>query len=153
MNFSAQVLKWLLLLSGLFLVSAFAAMFLPRSWMASAHEFLGLGEFPDTPITYYLTRSTSLLYGVHGVLMMYVAITIEHHWRLVSVFGWLHIAIGFSMLVIDWMAPMPVYWIAGEGLPVATLGLAILIIAKRANFSDLQSALDSRETSDEAAAV
>ncbi len=115
--------------------------------MAAAHQWLGLGEFPDTEITYYLTRSTSLLYGVHGVMMSYVAMTIEQHWRLVRVFGWLHILIGLSMLVIDVLAPMPWYWTAAEGLPVAILGAIILVLANRANFSELQLSGSSNEAS------
>ena len=118
--------------------------------MAAAHLWLGLGEFPDTEITFYLTRSTSLLYAVHGAMMTYVAITIEHHWRMVWVFGWLHILIGLSMLGIDLLAPMPWYWTAAEGLPVAILGGIIIVLANRSNFSDI---IQSKGSSDEATAI
>ena len=104
--------------------------------MAAGHEFLLLGEFPDTPITFYLTRSTSLLYGVHGVMMTYVALTLRLHWRLVPVFGWLHVLIGLSMLAVDIMAPMPAFWTIAEGVPIASLGALLLYLAKRANFSE-----------------
>ena len=141
------LLKWLLLLSGIFLVSAFAAMFLPRAWMATAHQWLGLGEFPDTPITFYLTRSTSLLYGVHGVITFVVGVTLKHHWRMVPVLGWLHVFMGISIFVIDLLAAMPTYWIAAEGLPVAGLGAMILYLFKRADFSDPQNGLNDETSS------
>ncbi len=125
-----SILKWLLVLSGLFLMLAFVAVLLPTAWMADAHLWLGLGEFPAQPITFYLARSTSLLYGVHGVLMFYLGISLNHHWRLVWLFGWLHIVIGVTMLGIDITSPMPWYWIAAEGGPVAGLGVVILLLAQ-----------------------
>lgn len=132
MSFEHQILKWLLLLSGVFLMSAFATMLLPVSWMAATHQWLGLGEFPDSPITVYLARSTSLLYAVHGLLMFYTGLTIESHWRWVKIFGWLHVVMGSSMFLIDWTSGMPIYWTAMEGPPVAMLGVVILVLLKRA---------------------
>lgn len=126
------LLKWLLILSGLVLILAFAAVLLPVAWMASTSEWIGLGEFPNRPLTIYLARSTSLLYGVHGVLMFYTGMTLEKHWRLVWLFGWLHVVIGCTILLVDLTAPMPWYWTAVEGGPVASLGVVILILARRA---------------------
>ena len=123
------ILRWILILSGLFLMLAFVAVLLPVDWMARAHQWLSLGEFPDVPITVYLARSTSLLYGVHGVLMFYTGITIDRHWRLVWLFGWLHVVIGITILLIDITAPMPLYWTLLEGGPVAVLGILILVLA------------------------
>lgn len=31
----------------------------PRAWMRDIHAALGLGAFPDTPVVWYLARSTS----------------------------------------------------------------------------------------------
>ena len=129
------ILKWILLLSGLFLMTAFAATLLPVSWMEATHEWLGLDQFPNRPITVYLARSTALLYGVHGLLMFYTATTIDNHWRFVRVFGWLHIIMGTAMLLIDITSSMPWYWIAAEGPPVAILGVVILALQKKAALS------------------
>ena len=126
---------------------AFAAAFLPRTAMAAAHRWLGLGDFPDTAITFYLSRSTSVLYGVHGVLMSYVALTLKHHWRLVPVFGWMHVLIGLSMLAIDIGAPMPVYWTAAEGVPVAALGAGLVYLSKLADFAALETSTVSGKLS------
>ena len=49
---------------------AFFAIFLPVRWMAVTHEWLGLGEFPASPLVDYLTRSASLLYAWHGGLLL-----------------------------------------------------------------------------------
>jgi len=131
-KWEAVLLKWLLLLGGTILLLATFAIFLPVGWMESGHELLDLGEFPDRPITAYLARSTSLLYAVHGFLMVYTGLTLRWHWRLVPVFGWLHIAIGLVMLGTDIAAPMPLYWTVSEGGPVALLGLLFLWLNKRA---------------------
>ena len=96
--------------------------------MAAGHEWLGLGEFPNLPITVYLARSTSLLYGIHGVLMVYTSFTMQHHWRLAWLFSALHVVIGITMLVTDITAGMPLYWILGEGAPVAALGVVMMIL-------------------------
>ena len=126
-------LKWILILSGLFLMTAFTTTLLPARWMAVAHEWLGLGKFPESPVTFYLARSTSLLYGVHGLLMFYTGLTIELHWRFVSVFGWLHVVMGSSMILIDLTSGMPTWWTAIEGPPVAILGVVILALLQRAD--------------------
>ena len=130
-NSSQLILKWLLIVSGAFLISAFAAMLLPVATMDSVHDWLGLGDFPNRPITVYLARSTSLMYGIHGVLMLYTGLTLQHHWRLVKLFGWLHVVIGVSMLIVDFMASMPWYWTAFEGPPVTLLGVLIIYLAKQ----------------------
>ena len=85
----------------------------------------------------YLARSTSVLYGVHGFLMVYTGWTIRWHWRYVPLFGWLHIVIGITLLITDISAPMPLYWIAAEGGPIAALGVLILWLARRGVISDV----------------
>ena len=126
-----NILKWLLIVSGLFLILAFAAVLLPVETMASVHQWLGLEDFPNRPITIYLARSTSLMYGVHGFLMFYTGLTLERHWRLAAFFGWLHMLIGVTVFFIDLTTPMPLYWIAMEGPPVALLGFVLLYLTRK----------------------
>ena len=135
---SKKLLQVILVLAGGFLIVAFGAVFLPVDWMAAAHEWLGLGEFPRQPITDYLARSASLLYGVHGVLMLYTGLTIDSHHRMVKLFGWLHLVIGLTVLGIDLHAAMPGYWTLIEGPPVALLGVLMLYLNSRAFGSEPQ---------------
>ncbi len=130
------IVRWILILSGAFLTCAFAAVFLPVSVMASVHDWLGLNQFPDGAITPYLARSTSVLYGAHGVLMAYTGWTIRRHWRYVPIFGWLHIVIGITLLITDILAPLPLYWIVAEGGPIAALGALILWLARNGEIAD-----------------
>jgi hypothetical protein len=131
LNTEYKILRWILMVSGIFLMCAFFAMLLPVETMRMAHKWLGLGEFPVAPITDYLARSTSMLYGVHGSVMFYAGLTIQHHWRFVWLLGWLHVVIGVSLVVIDSMAPMPMYWTLMEGPSIAALGVLILFLFKR----------------------
>jgi hypothetical protein len=129
---SFNILKILLGVIGAGLLTATAAVFLPVEWMAHVHHWLGLGEFPNRPITIYLARSTSLLYAVHGFLMLYTAIHLRQYLPLAKIFGYLHVVIGLTMLGIDLTAPMPLYWIAGEGIPIAITGAALVWLASKA---------------------
>jgi len=130
---AAKILRALMAIIGCGLMVAAAAVFLPAETMATVHGWLGLGEFPDAPITLYLARSTSLLYAIHGALMLYVSFDMKRYWPLVKVFGWLHVVIGLTMFGIDLSASMPTYWIAGEGIPIAIAGGVIVLLWQKAN--------------------
>lgn len=129
-------LRWLLALVGGGLMVATIPMFFPVAAMATIHGWLGLGPFPEGPITVYLARSTSLLYAVHGSLMLFVSFDLKRYWPLVAVLGWLHVVIGLAMFFIDLTTPMPWYWIAGEGIPIAIGGLVIVWLWRQANGKD-----------------
>ena len=138
-EFSTGPAKWLRLLFAIIgcgLMVAALAVFLPVSLMATIHLWLGLGEFPDAPITIYLARSTSLLYAVHGLLMLVVSFDMKRYWPLVPIFCWLHVVLGIVMFGIDVSAPMPNYWIAGEGIPIALTGL-LMVVLWRKSYSGL----------------
>ncbi|MEM9942325.1 MAG: hypothetical protein AAF939_12240 [Planctomycetota bacterium] len=128
-----KAIYWVLVIIGVGLMTAFIPIFFPVSLMAWIHGILGLGEFPDRPITAYLARSTSLMYGIHGTLIFVATFDLKRYWPLVPVFGWLHIATGLTILGVDLSAPMPWYWIAGEGIPVASGGVLILWLYQKAN--------------------
>ena len=116
---------------GVGLMLATIAVFLPVALMATLHQWLGLGDFPDAPITIYLARSTSLLYAMHGAVMFFVAWDFERCEPLVPLLGWLHVVLGIAMIGVDLNAGMPLYWTAGEGLPIALTGGAILWLNDR----------------------
>lgn len=126
-------LRLLLAIIGIGLMLATVPIFFPASLMASIHGWLGLGEFPESPITMYLARSTSLLYAIHGSLMLFVSFDIKRYWPMVHLFGWLHVVIGLFMLGIDLVSPMPWYWTASEGVPIALAGLLIVWLWRSAN--------------------
>lgn len=131
-----QPKKWLRILMavvGCGLMVATIPAFTPVSVLATVHGWLGLGEFPDAPIAIYLARSTSMLYAVHGALMLVVSLDMDRYLPLLKYFGWLHVAIGLGLLGIDLTAPMPWYWTTLEGLPIALTGLVIVWLQRLAS--------------------
>jgi hypothetical protein len=126
MNIYFRALRILAGLGGCLLASAAIPLFFPTSLMATIHAALDLGEFPQQPIAVYLAKSTSLMYAVHGVVMLYVACDFKRCRHFIPLLGWLHVAIGAAALYIDLAAPMPGWWTAGEGPPVIGFGLLFL---------------------------
>lgn len=135
MNKSAIWLQRLLIVIGLGLMVATFPVFFPVGLMATIHGWLGLGEFPDFPITVYLARSTSLLYAVHGVIMFTAGMRIKELHSLVPLLGWIHVVIGLCMLGIDVTAGMPWYWTAFEGIPISLAGGLILWLWSRSKLA------------------
>lgn len=125
-------LRRLIYLNGAFLLLATLAVFLPTAVMAGAHEMLGLGRFPDSTITIYLARSTSLLYAVHGAVTLIVALKWNQFHEMVPLLAVLHVVIGLAMIGIDVTSGMPRYWIVLEGGPIACFGLFLLWLYQQA---------------------
>ena len=127
-----KILSWLMMIVGCGLMIAFLFVLMPGSQMDAIHQWLGLGELPDVPITSYLTRSTSMLYGIHGVLMFVCGKNIRKYADLMPVFGWLHVGIGVALIGIDLTSGMPRWWTAFEGAPIALTGLLVVWLSKKA---------------------
>jgi hypothetical protein len=111
---------------------ALVAVFLPHSWMSSAHAFLGLGTLPDAPIVGYLTRSTSALYALHGAMILIVSFDVSRYWRLITFLAVAALVHGAIMLGIGFAVGMPWYWTLVEGPGFAATGAIVLVIQSRA---------------------
>ena len=125
-----RILVLLLRLAGAITSAAFAAMFLPADWMATTHRWLGLGEFPRSPVVDYLARSIAALYGFHGVLLFVIAGNPRHYRSIVWYVGWMNALFGTALVTIDLHAGMPMWWTLGEGPPVAAFGVALLSLSR-----------------------
>lgn len=124
-------LKWLLILMGAMAVFAFAAMIMPTDWMESVNDSVGLGPFPRTPLTQYLTRSLSALYGCLGLLTVYLGLNVRRHLDVIIFVGWLTILLGALLTGLDFKIGMPASWSWGEGPPTVLVGAAILWLAHK----------------------
>ena len=107
---------------------AFGAVLLPTEWMATSHQWLGMGEFPRAPLTDYLVRSVAALYGFHGVLVLLVAGEPLRYVRIVRFLGVMDIVFGVIMLAIDLHAGMPMFWTIAEGPPLVGVGALVLYL-------------------------
>lgn len=125
-----QILVILLRLAGCVMVMAFPAMLLPVDWMADTHRWLGLGEFPRTPVVDYLTRSIAALYGFHGALLLLISRDPVHYATVVRYVGVMNIVFAAMVIAIDLHAGMPGYWTWLEGPPIAAFGVVVLYLSR-----------------------
>ena len=109
---------------------AFAAVVMPRAWIACTHEYAGLGDFPDAPIASYLARSASALYGFYGILLWYLARDVVLHRQLIVFFARMAVALGAILLTIDLVEGMPLWWTLIEGPAFALAGLSIMLVQR-----------------------
>ena len=124
-------LQILLRIGGITTLTAFFAIFLPVRWMAGTHEWLGLGEFPASPLVDYLTRSASLLYAWHGGLLLVLSSDVRRYRPILVYLGFATAVGGLILLGIDLHAGMPTYWTLWEGPPVSVIGLLMIWLALR----------------------
>jgi len=131
MNTNEKLLKWLLRASGVVMLAALGAVVMPYRWMDEIHRTLGMGALPDAPIVRYLTRSSSLLYALHGALILFIACDVKRWLPIIHFLGTASVVFGLVMLAIDWNAGLPGFWSAVEGPFVIVLGGVILWLARR----------------------
>jgi hypothetical protein len=127
-----RLLAWLLYALGGMMSVAFLAVVMPTSSMASIAEWLGVGPLHRSPLTEYLTRSLSAMYGVLGVLHIYLAREVVRYLDVIIVIGWLTVLAGVIMTVVDFAAGMPTRWSWSEGPSTVLAGLAYIALARRA---------------------
>lgn len=129
-NTREVTLKIILRLSGIMLITAFGAVFLPYETMARIHQYMGLGDFPNLPILDYLARSVSLFYAMHGVIVIYISFNLIKYLQFLKLLCYLGFVFGIALLIIDIKAPVPAYWAYTEGPFIISLNLAIYVLAK-----------------------
>jgi hypothetical protein len=127
-----RLLTWLLYILGGMMTAAYVAVVMPTTWMAEIATWLDVGPLPRTTLTEYLTRSLSAIYGGFGLLHLYLARHAGRYLDLIVVIGWLTIALGVMLTVLDFGIGMPPLWSWGEGPPTIVSGWAFVWLAKKA---------------------
>ena len=72
------------------------------------------------------------MYGVLGVLHLYLARDVVRYLDVIVVIGWLTVLAGVIVTVVDFAAGMPPFWSWSEGPPTVLAGLAYIWLARRA---------------------
>src|SRR5262249_44191685 len=106
MTKSDKALVILLRFVGVPALFALVAVFMPFSWMAATHRWLGLGEMPTGPVVEYLARSVSAFYAVLGALCLVLAADPDRYRPLVRFLGAAQGVIGVVFLGVDLAAGM-----------------------------------------------
>jgi hypothetical protein len=132
----AKTLKILLILMGIAELFAIPAIFLPASVMATIHERLGLGPFPEQAITPYLARSLSFFYALHGGLLLLAARDLRRYSGLIAYIAITGLVFSVLITIFDIQSGFPWYWTVGEGPFLTILSVAFLVLLKRANTDD-----------------
>ena len=126
----ARILVFVLRLSAIVMLFAFPMMLLPVEWMAATHRWLGLGEFPASPLVDYLTRSISFLYGFHGGLLLVVASDIRRYRGILVYAVVMGFVFGVSIIAIDLQAGLPLHWTLGEGPLILIMAVIIGLLLR-----------------------
>ena len=110
----------------------------PRAWMEEIHTALGLGVFPDTPIVWYLSRSTSAFYAMMGGLFWLASFDMRRQRLLLLFLGWWTGVLGVMLCGIDLGVGLPLSWTLSEGPVVILMGLALLYLISRTSDTHVQ---------------
>jgi hypothetical protein len=127
---AATILTVLLRIGGATMLCALVGVVMPTRWMAVAHEALGIGSFPASPLVDYLIRSVALLYAIHGGIFLLLSRDIERYLSLIVWLAALNLAFGLSMIVIDLHAGLPWFWTVAEGPPIIVSAITMIVLAR-----------------------
>lgn len=129
-------LKLFLRVVGGFALLAFAAAVMPSKWMIEVAEELGLQPFPDHPLTFYLARNLSLLYGFVGFALVIVASDLKRYRPLVRLMAMGTILFAGLQLVVDSLSGMPAWWTWGESGSTLCGGILLFWLDRKTTSSD-----------------
>jgi hypothetical protein len=110
---------------------AFIAVVMPHAWMAAAHRWLGLGELSAFPLLDYMIRSVSLLYGLHGVLLLLLATDVRRFRLLIIYTAASYLLAALAFTAIDVRNSMPWWWSVSEVGSVFWLGLVLFWLLRK----------------------
>ena len=118
--------KLLLRLAGAVEILAFISVVMPRSWMESSHEWLGMGTMPDGPLVMFMIRQASYAYGMHGISLWVIASDVVRFRPLVIFNGIAFLLAAPVFFLIDYTSGVPFWWTIGDTLGCAIFGGGLL---------------------------
>jgi hypothetical protein len=124
----ALLLRFFGILDLLALIAALA----PRSTLASGAQMVGLA-LPAEPLPEYLARTASILYALHGAVVLFVSFDVLRYWALIRFMACVALMHGALVLAIDAAEGMPVWWRLLEGPVISVTGAVVLLLQHRAD--------------------
>lgn len=125
-----RLLKWLLLGCGISCMCGLPGLYMPREWMAVAHEWLGMGKFPDAPIAEYLARLTSGLYAMYGLLVTVMATDVRRHARVITAQAIALVVVAGSAACLLWSSSIPRWWLIGDITMSSSFAAGTLVLQR-----------------------
>jgi len=126
--------RWLvnfLRLIGAAALFAFGAAVMPERWMVEIASELGIEPFPKAPLTFYLARHLSLLYGFVGAALLLIASDLPRYRPLVRWAARGTVLLGVLQAVCDSMAGMPNLWTWAESISTLLGGCLLWILDRQ----------------------
>lgn len=105
---------------------AVVAALAPRPCIVYAHELCGLGPLPEGQVVGYLFRAASLVFALHGAVLLFVAGDVARYWPLIRFLAALAVVHGALLIGIDAAEGMPGWWRWSEGPGFAATGVILL---------------------------
>jgi hypothetical protein len=125
-----RVLSWYLKAYAVGLLVALPATIVPTSWLAAAHEAIGLGPWPDLPLLEYLARSASAAYASLGAVALLASFDVQRYRVFVLFLGLLGLSGGVYLVVLGLAVKLPWWWTALEGPMVILTSLPLLLLSR-----------------------
>lgn len=130
-DLSRRVLTWILRIYGVLALPALIFVVAPHDWMRAIHSWAELGVMPDTPVVWYLARSTSAFYAILGGLYLLASLDIDRYHPLVIYLGVATTVLGLVLFVVDSVEGMPASWTWSEGPVVIVSGIVMLYLTRQ----------------------
>lgn len=115
------------------------AVVMPYVWIEWAHSRVGLGDFPAAPIAVYLARSSSALYALHGLFLLFISREVVRYAPLIRFMGLTAVGHGLLVMLIDTWAGLPLWWILLEGPAFSLTGIVILTVQTKCLPTDAEA--------------
>lgn len=93
---------------------ALIPLWMPRAWIEAGHQWLGLGEFPVSPIAEYLARSVSALSAFYGGLLVALSFDVQRFRPLIRYQAIAIMALSACGVVVGSWAGMPWWFVGGD---------------------------------------
>jgi hypothetical protein len=85
-----------------------------------------MGPFPDAAVVDFMIRQSSFFYGVHGLLLWFLARDVERFQPVVRFIGWAFLSFAPAFFLIDWTSGVPLWWTICDPVACGVYGAALL---------------------------
>ena len=127
----ATLLRLALRLIGLMEFGGVIGIVMPTAWMATVHEWLGLGPFPVGPVTPYMARCLSAFYVMHGGFTWVASNDVRRYSGLIRYIAYSGILFSILVCVLDVVAGFPWWWLLAEGPTLTVACMVFLVLDSR----------------------